>query len=254
MNKIVTTNSFDKSQVSEALAGFQESTDFVVKGKRNVLKNVRVGQETITIKSFKRPHLVNSIVYRFFRKSKAERSFEFATKLLKLDVGTPKPKAYVENIGLLGLKESYYISDFIKADLTYRELVTDSNYLNHEDILRAFTRFTYKLHECGVNFLDHSPGNTLIVKNDDDSYSFFLVDLNRMRFHQMNFSDRMQNFCRLTPKLEMVEVMSDEYAKVSGLNKEKVLSEMWKLTQDFQKQFHRRQKMKRKIKFWKNNN
>jgi hypothetical protein len=36
------------------------------------------------------------------------------------------------------------------------------------------------MHEASINFLDHSPGNTLIVKKSEGKYDFYLVDLNRM--------------------------------------------------------------------------
>ena len=47
---------------------------------------------------------------------------------------------------------------------TYRELITFPNYPDREEILRQFTAFTKQLHDNGVLFKDHSPGNTLIKK------------------------------------------------------------------------------------------
>jgi len=230
--------------------------DYNVKGEeygdqdRNSLKLFDFEGVTVNVKSFKVPNLINQIVYRFFRSSKAQRSFEYANKLIDQGVGTPQPIAYYEfNSGLL-FKESYYISVHLNYDLTYRELTTDFNYPNHEEILRAFTRFTFKLHEKGINFLDHSPGNTLITKTGI-GYEFALVDLNRMKFQEMNFLDRMQNFSRLTTSKKMVEVMSDEYAKISGFDYNIVFSQMWELTQVFQEKFHRKQRLKKQLKFWK---
>ena len=124
------------------------------------------------------------------------------------------------------------------------------DYPNHEEILRAFTRFTFKLHEKGINFLDHSPGNTLIKKSSE-GYEFFLVDLNRMKFGTMSCEERMKNFSRLTKFKSMVEVMSDEYAKVSEKSFEEVFTQMWKATQDFQNKFHGKKRLKKKLKFWK---
>ena len=76
----------------------------------------------------------------------------------------------------------------MNCDLTFRELTKDLNYPDHEIILRAFTRFTFQLHENGINFLDHSPGNTL-VKKVGKEYEFYLVDLNRMNFGFMDFDN-----------------------------------------------------------------
>ncbi len=217
---------------------------------RNSLKLFQLDDKTINVKSFKVPNVFNQIAYRFFRSSKAKRSYEYANALVKLSIGTPKPIAFFEYTTLFLFKSSYYISEHLNYDLTYRELLTDMNYPNHEEILRSFTRFTFDLHEKNVNFLDHSPGNTLIVIANN-CYKFYLVDLNRMEFKPMGFNDRIQNFSRLTPYREMVEVMSDEYAKISGYNYDDVFKLMWQSTVAFQEKFHGKQRLKKKLKFWK---
>jgi hypothetical protein len=45
--------------------------------------------------------------------------------------------------------------------------------------------------------------------------------------------------------------MSNEYAKISGLEEKMVFSTMWQLTQDFQFRFYRKKRLKKKLKFWK---
>ncbi|MGQ7944781.1 lipopolysaccharide kinase InaA family protein [Flavobacterium sp. WC2509] len=221
-------------------------------GKRNVIKLFELNDKTINIKSFKIPNLINKIAYRYFRKSKARRSFEYATLLLEKGIGTPQPIAYLENYNWLGLKDSYYVSEHLSCDLTYRELVEIPDYPDHENILRQFTQFSYHLHQKGIEFKDHSPGNTLIRKSTEGHYKFFLVDLNRMNFHeQMSFELRMKNLCRLTPVKEMVAVMSNEYAKLSGESEKMIFDTLWKLTSDFQEKFARKKRLKKQLKFWK---
>lgn len=217
---------------------------------RNSLKLFKLEDQTINVKSFRVPNLVNQIAYKFFRKSKAQRSFEYANKLKTLGIGTPQPIAYYEFETFFLFKNSYYISEQINADLTYRELTTDFDIPNHYAILRAFTRFTFNLHEQGIHFLDHSPGNTLIELNGGD-YKFYLVDLNRMEFKPLDFETRIKNFARLTIHKSMVEVMSDEYAKCSGEDYNKVFQLMWKDTEDFQAKYYRKTRLKKKLKFWK---
>jgi len=219
-------------------------------GQRNSIKVFNLEDEKINIKSFKIPNAVNKIVYRFFRKSKAERSFEYANHLILNNIGTPFPIAYVENKSGLTFKDSYYVSEHLDCDLTFRELVTNPDYPNHEEILRAFTRFTFNLHEQEIEFLDHSPGNTLIQLNNGD-YKFFLVDLNRMNFKKLNFEERMKNFARLTPKKEMIEVMANEYAHLINKPEAEVFEKMWFFTNQFQEKFQRKKELKKKLKFWK---
>ncbi|MDR5590819.1 lipopolysaccharide kinase InaA family protein [Christiangramia sp. SM2212] len=219
-------------------------------GIRNSLRIFDISGYSINIKSFKKPNLINKIVYKFFRKSKAERSYRNALTLLKKNIGTPMPLAYAEEAGAI-FGRSFYASENIIPDLTFRDLVTNPDYPDHEKILRAFTRFTYELHEKQVQFLDHSPGNTLIRKKGEE-YEFFLVDLNRMNFKDLNFEERMINFSRLTPKKEMVEIMADEYAALINKPTNEVFEKMWFYTNQFQEKFKRKKELKKKLKFWKN--
>src|SRR5690606_12003186 len=125
-------------------------------------KLFKLEDKTLNVKSFKVPNAINKVVYRFFRKSKAQRSYEYANKLVQLGIGTPQPIAYFELPKALTFYKSYYISEHAAYDFTYRELNHDFEMESHEAILRAFTRFTFDLHQKEVHFLDHSPGNTLI--------------------------------------------------------------------------------------------
>ena len=222
-------------------------------GQRNKIKLFELEGKTINIKSFKIPHLVNKIAYKYFRKSKARRSFEYATTLLEKGIGTPQPIAYFENQDFIGLKDSYYVSEHLQCDLTYRELVEIPDFPDNDTILRQFTRFSFDLHEKGIEFLDHSPGNTLIKKNAEGNYDFYLVDLNRMNFHDnMDFDSRMKNLSHLTPKKEMIAVMSNEYSKVYPAQTEaEIFEKMWFYTNDFQERFAKKRRLKKKLKFWK---
>lgn len=218
-------------------------------GDRNTIKLFDLNGTTLNVKSFKKPNLINKIVYRYFRKSKAERSYTFANKLLDKGILTPQPIAFFEHSDVIGLKDSYYISKHLRYDLTYRELVHQPDYPDHENILRQFTAFTWKLHQNNILFKDHSPGNTLIVKKDN-GYDFYLVDLNRMEFRPLTFEERIKNFSRITPKKEMVEIMSDEYAKLSGEDYTKIVTLMWSLVSKFQHRYHRKVRLKQKYLFW----
>ncbi len=238
-----------ESEVKKAINNFENYSEILGAAERNVIKIVEIGDKKYTIKSFKVPNFINQVAYRFFRKSKAERSYNYANKLLNLEIKTPFPVAYDLYTTSLLFKRSYYVSELLEYDLTYRELVHEPDYPDHENILRAFTRFTYDLHQKGVLFLDHSPGNTLIVKKDS-GYDFYLVDLNRMQFGNLDFETRIRNFSRLTPKKEMVAVMSNEYAKLTGEDESIIFEKMWSLTEAFQKKYHGKIALKKKIFFW----
>ena len=239
-------------QIYFLITQFETSGTLFGNGDRNTIKLFDLNGQSINIKSFKIPNLINKIAYRYFRKSKARRSFEYATNLLEKGIGTPQPIAYLENYNWLGLTSSFYVSEHLVTELTFRELVEIPEYPENEIILRQFTQFCFDLHEKGIEFLDHSPGNTLIKKVGDQKYAFYLVDLNRMNFHTtMDFDMRMKNLSRLTPKKEMIAIMSEEYAKFYPQSKEIVFEKMWFFTQDFQQKFAKKKRLKKRLKFWK---
>lgn len=245
--------SFNKDEIIYCINNFDSKGVLFGDGQRNKIKLFELEGKTINIKSFKIPHLINKVAYKYFRKSKSRRSFEYATALLEKGIGTPQPIAFFENYDAVGLKDSYYVSEHLQCDLTFRELVEIPDFPDHENILRQFTRFSFDLHEKGIEFLDHSPGNTLIKKNADGNYDFFLVDLNRMNFHDtMDFDSRMKNLSHLTPKKEMIALMSNEYSKLySAQTEAKIFEKMWFYTNDFQERFARKRLLKKKLKFWK---
>jgi Lipopolysaccharide kinase (Kdo/WaaP) family len=249
MNKTIHPEFLSQSQeITHIIENFDTEGVLFIAGKRNKIKLFPLGNMTVNVKSFKVPNIINKIVYRFFRKGKARRSYEFANILLEKGIGTPQPIAYFENMAPVSLQDSYYMSEQMEADLTFRQLIEIPDYPEHEIILRQFTQFTFKLHELGIEFLDHTPGNTLIKKVGHERYEFFLVDLNRMNFHShMSFTQRVVNMAKLTPEMRLVEVMCDEYAKLYGKPYDEVLSLMVKYTQYFSNRFHRKRRLKERL-------
>src|SRR5690606_25887612 len=222
------------TKLRDALHNFSENTDFVTKGERNVIKKVKIEGNTFNIKKFKTPNVFQSLVYEFIRKSKAKRSFEYASKLIGLGIKTPFPVAYLETFSG-GLKESFYVSEHVDYDFDFRKLIHRPQFQNREEILKQFTQFTFKLHENNVNFLDHSPGNTLILETVKNKFDFYLIDLNRMRFEPMDFKKRMCNFRRLWLSKTMLKIMAKEYAELYG----KTYSETHELMSFYSRKFQK---------------
>ena len=239
-----------KKEIIHSVDVFQKAKT-IYGGERNTIKAFALPGIKLNIKAFKKPNIFNKIAYRFFRKSKAQRSFEHALFLLKNGIGTPKPLAYFQQDSDLFFGKSYYVCEHLDYDLTYREIIHDPNFPNRNEILKQFTLFTHILHENGIEFLDHSPGNTLIKIDGDNRYDFYLVDLNRMKFHKtMDYETRIKNFSKLTSDKNMVAVMSAEYAKLIGKEYDKIFADMWGLTEKFQHKYHRKRKLKKRFLFW----
>ncbi len=232
-------------QLKEILYGFSKKGEYIAKG-RNEIKKIEINELSLNIKKFKTPNAFQSLVYQFLRQSKAKRSYKYALKLIGFGIKTPSPIAYLELFSV-GLKESFYVSEQVNYDFDFRKLIHHPKFKDRNEILKQFTQFTFKLHENGVNFLDHSPGNTLIVEREASKYDFYLIDLNRMRFEAMDFDKRMHNFRRLWLSKRMIKVMAEEYAKLYGKSIEETEALMSKHSRAFQKKINSR-KLRRKRK------
>jgi len=238
----------NKDAIRKFILEFDSSGKNFDERNRNSLKLFQLEDRTINIKSFKKPHFFNSLVYRFLRPSKAKRSFEYAHILLEKGIGTPQPIAYFEERSVLGLGKSYYVSAHLDYELTYRELVRDSQYAGNKALLIAFGKFTHTLHAKGIHFLDHSVGNTLITINEGIP-NFYLVDLNRMKFGELDFVTRMKNFDRLSKVDAHIRYMAKGYAAESGEDVETIYNTISQYTNAYQEKFYRKKRWKKRLKF-----
>lgn len=237
--------------ILEIIKNFNEQGKIFVKGNRNTIKIFEIEDKVYNVKSFKKPTLIFGILYKFFRKSKAKRSFEYATKLLEKGIKTPKPIGFYESASWLRLKDSYYVCEHLEVDYVFKDLF-HLPIAETKEILVQFSRFCFNLHENGIEFLDHSPGNTLIKKNGENNYDFYLVDLNRMKFHEtMDINLRMKNLNRLAPNDEFISIISFEYARLMHLDEKYVYGLMKEYTTIFFKKFDKKKRIKKRIIFWK---
>ena len=245
-NLIIHSNFQDKKvAIEQAILNFETKDGNLLKSDRNSIKSIEIEGLNLNFKKFKTPNFFNAFIYKFIRPSKAKRSYKYANILLQKSILTPTPVAYFEATNFFGLKESYYISLQVDYDLDFRVLIHHLNYPNRDEILKQFTAFTFLLHESDINFLDHSPGNTLIVKTKNNHYDFYLIDLNRMRFETLNFDQRMHNIRRLWPSKYMVKIMAKTYAKLFEKSFEETNNLMLKHSRAFQKKVNSKKLRKR---------
>ncbi|MGI9531828.1 lipopolysaccharide kinase InaA family protein [Lutimonas sp.] len=214
--------------------------------KRNTIKVFDVGDELWNVKSFQKPHLINRFAYKYVRKSKARRSFEYGKKLLQKGILTPKPLGYVEYSNLIGLTNSFYVSKNLNYDLNFEKLI-DENYPDRVRILEQFTEFTHLLHEKQIHHFDHSKGNTLICKKGEGKYDFYLIDLNRMKFEKMDYQQRIDNFNRLSLTPSMIQIIGKKYASIIGVDEEKVIRDITASCEKFKAFSGRKSKWKKII-------
>ena len=198
---------------------FKENSNTIHKA-RNELKVIEHENQKLVVKYFKIPHFINKIVYTFFKKSKAQKSYEYALKIKEF---TPKPIGYIEFYKFGLLDESYFVSEKFDYDFTIREPLLDINFPNKNEILKAFAKFTFELHEAGIFHFDYSPGN-ILIKKENGNFIFKIVDINRMKFLNMDLEKRAKNFSKLWAKDEDLEFIAKEYAKIYEKNNEEFIS------------------------------
>jgi len=232
------------------LNNFATQGEYVVEGARNIIKKVVLGNEVFNVKQFKSPSIGQALVYRFFRKSKAKRSFEYAERLLKCKIATPAPVGYLEIFGV-GLKTSFYISKHVDYDFDFRALIHQPKFEHRAEILKQFAGFCFAMHQAGINFLDHSPGNTLVCKTGAQAYSFYLIDLNRMRFEPMDLDARMHNLRRLWLSKTMIRSIAMHYAVLGKHPVSKVEELLLKHSKRFQNKVNLR-KLRRRSRAFRN--
>lgn len=69
-----------ENTIIRILKNFKNEGTLIGNGNRNNIRYFWMDTSTINIKSFKLPNPINRIVYKYFRKSKARRSFEYAQR------------------------------------------------------------------------------------------------------------------------------------------------------------------------------
>jgi hypothetical protein len=233
------------TKLTDVLHNFSKKGEYVTKGERNVIKMVQLEGTSFNIKKFKTPNAFQSLVYQYVRKSKAKRSYEYALKLIEMGINTPFPVAYLE-VFSFGLKESFYVCEHINYDFDFRELIHNPEFKKRNEVLKQFTKFSFNLHEKGVNFLDHSPGNTLIIETEENEFEFYLIDLNRMRFEAMDFNARMFNLRRLWLSKTMMKVMAEEYAELYDKSVDGTYALMLHYSREFQKKINKKKLRRRR--------
>lgn len=236
-----------KNQILNILNNFKTDGVIVGHGNRNTVKYFEIEGRKFNFKSFVQHNVINRHVYKYYRKSKARRSYEYANILLNKGFLTPTPIGYVEFYDFWGLTSSYYVSEQLEDIFPLTDALYNPEHRDRAKIFRSYTSLIYNLHENGIEFIDNASGNFLI-KKENGIYHFYLVDLNRMNFHnEIDISKRLQNFERLTDNPEIIKIISEEYARLSGKTSEFCYNKIL----EFSKKKAFKQKAKKYLKFYK---
>ena len=203
------------SKFIESLPDIFETEGEVIYKGRNVLKRYVVDGIDLVVKSFKEPILINRVAYTFLRHSKARRSYEYSFELLRRGILTPDPVAYVETYSGGLLKNSYYVSLNLSQAKTLRDICLGFDI--DDSLLKSLAHQLLKIHEAGVYHIDLSPGNILYERDSNGNFSFYLIDINRMKFsHHIDMISRARNFERLAISSDVSTRLSEYYSLIAG--------------------------------------
>ena len=205
---------------------FEKGEGTVIYKGRNELRMFEHQGVEYIVKSYRIPNIINRFVYGLFRPSKAQRSYEYALKLLGIGVGTPFPVAYMtESNGLL-FGKSYFVSLKSTCSHIYKELF-ESKFEEEDEVLNQVAVVTATLHNNNISHLDYGRANILFEKVGEE-IKIELVDLNRMRFAPVSMDEGCKNLERLPATPRMHKILSEEYARLRGFNPDKCLELMKK--------------------------
>ena len=206
---------------------FNQDGNVVLQEGRNIIKKVEYEKVEYVVKSFKKPNIFNKIVYRFFRKSKANKSY---FNSIKISDFVPKAIGYIEFKKFGFITNSYFISEPFNYDFTIREALLDNSFPDRDGIFKAFAKFSFNLHKRDILHLDYSPGN-ILIKKIGSSYIFKIIDINRMQFKSLELNERVKNFSKLWAKDEDLTIIIKEYAQLMDESEDNSLEMALKYSQ-----------------------
>ena len=204
--------------------------EVIYKG-RNEIRKMNFSGYNLVIKAFTTPNIINRFAYGIIRGSKAKRSYLNAKSFLEIGVGTPIPIGYLDTRKGLLLDKSYYVSLLSECENSYMSLFDENENLQ-EAVCREIGRITAKLHNKGFLHKDYSRGNILFKVCQSGEIALDIVDLNRMRFGNVDMKDGCKNFERLPATPQMQRWFAIEYASARNFNEDECFS----LIEKFRKQ------------------
>lgn len=227
--------------ISQLPTNFESSGEIIYK-KRNVVKRFKTDSGEWIVKRYKNPNIIQGIAYTFFRKSKAERAYLFASKLLAKGIDTPEAVAYIEikKYGLLST--SYFISTTCHNPPVYSALIQTPDY--DRNLASALAAFFVKLHEKGILHGDPNLDN-ILFHEDNQGLHFSVIDTNRSIFKRsLTRNECLDNLKRIAHRRDLLQYIVEEYA----------LKRQWDIQQSVHQvmnaldKFEKRRKIKRIIK------
>lgn len=211
---------------------------------RNKVKRYRVNGKDMVVKRYKRPNIIQRIVYTFFKKSKTERAYLFAGMLRKKGFDTPHEVAYIERKKNGLFLDGYFVS-LNCSHPPLSELLRKQNFDRHP--ADALAAYMVELHKKGVLHGDLNLTNILYHTDKEGQYKFTLIDTNRSKFKPTpDKQECLENLKRLTHSKALLRYIVIQYAILRGWNPRECALEVFR----YLLLFEQKRKRKRKLQSW----
>lgn len=231
-----------RNEISRIPELFANQGELLYSGRNTVKRFPRTGTPWV-VKRYKRPNLIQRIVYTFFKPSKAERAYLYAHILKAKGVSTPEGIAYIEEKSHGFLSNSYFISTECTDRPIFQELVETPVYDNV--LTEALTAFFVHLHRLGILHGDLNLNNILYRKMPNGQYHFTVIDTNRSHFKKSPTpKECLMNLKRVTHRRDLLEHIVGKYAELRGWNRTSCVRMVLTALDKFEK----RRALKRRLK------
>lgn len=159
--------------------------------------------------------------------SKALRSWNGTSELMRRGIGTPGAVAYFESTDPRDMMNNWFICDHLAGDLSSKTFFGRYNAgdktvkgYTFEEFTDLLVEFLLLLHGRGCCFRDLSGGNLLVDCSEDEGLKFSLIDTARMRCSQrrLPMKQRVSDLERLILKLKpsLQDAFMEKYMKQLG--------------------------------------
>ncbi|WP_430812052.1 MULTISPECIES: lipopolysaccharide kinase InaA family protein [unclassified Carboxylicivirga] len=229
MRKIVIAKAYShlRSYIENIHTCFEQDGELIW-DERNKIKRIKIQDTDLCVKAYGKPTLFNRVMYSYIRKSKAQRSYNYARRMAVLGIDTPEPIAYVEVYNACHyLTHSYFICRFEEVEFSFAE-VLDSNSPDKHPIVSGFVNYMINgLHAAGVFHKDFNGTNVLVKNMGHNRYQYLLIDLNRVRFkRRINYHEGLRNLQQISSNPEYLTVLAKYYAHIKKIDEDDTIYEV----------------------------
>ena len=206
----------------------QQAELTVLRDRRNRLWNIAhpLDEERQLTVKFNRPRGSKRLLY-LFKSSKGLRHWNTASRMLHKGISTPMPVAFYERHRFSGVRDSYYVCEFIPGAFSSRQVCnafrqgqTEYRGLDKQQWFDLLSGFICKMHNAGILHRDLSVGNLMLTQDNEGKITPYLIDIGRAKLFKQPLVGRLRilDLIRICYKLDWSdrELLIRSYCKNWG--------------------------------------